>query len=355
MVKAKSAYWQNIVDAAQNHPEVEGIETLPFFTLAPMEAVTDTVFRRVVAKAAAPEAFYTEFTNARSMSHPKAKFTIQGRLQFVPEEHSIPIAQLWGDRPIDFDLGVKDLKERGFEAVDINMGCPDSTVIKNGGGSDLIRNPEKAAELIAAAKLAGLPVSVKTRLGFNKLDTFREWLPFLLKQDVQVLTVHLRTRKEMSKVPAHYEYIDEILAMRDEISPNTLIQINGDIKNRAHGLEIAKEHPGLDGIMIGRGVFEDPYTFEDTPAEHTLEESLDLLRMQLDLHDEFDKEFGPTNFQKLKRFFKIYVRGFSYASDLRVALMDTKTTDDAREILAEFNEQWQARLAAEYAAENEAT
>lgn len=344
MVQPKSAFWQGVVDAAQQHPQVDGLEKLPFFTLSPMEAVTDTVFRRVVAKAATPDAFYTEFTNARSISHPKAKFTVQGRLFFVPEEQT-PIAQLWGDRPIDFELGVADCKQRGFEAVDINMGCPDSTVIKNGGGSGLIKEPERAAELIAAAKTGGLPISVKTRLGFNKIDTFREWIPFLLRQDIQVLTIHLRTRKEMSKVPAHFELIDEILAMRDEIAPDTLIQINGDIKDRAQGLELAKEHPGLDGIMIGRGIFESPFTFEDTPVEHTLDDSLNLLRMQLDLHDEFDAEFGPTNFQKLKRFFKIYVRGFSYASDLRVALMETKNSDEVRSILDEFDQQWAAKQA----------
>ncbi|QOD86089.1 tRNA-dihydrouridine synthase [Weissella viridescens] len=344
MVQPKSAFWQNVVDVAQQHPQVDGLEKLPFFTLAPMEAVTDTVFRRVVAKAAAPDAFYTEFTNARSISHPKAKFTVQGRLSFDPSEQ-IPVAQLWGDRPIDFELGVADVKNRGFEAVDINMGCPDSTVIKNGAGSGLIKEPDKAAELIAASKTGGLPISVKTRLGFNKLDTFREWIPFLLRQDIQVLTIHLRTRKEMSKVPAHFELIDEILQMRDEIAPDTLIQINGDIKDRAQGLEIAKEHPGLDGIMIGRGIFESPFAFEDTATEHTLDDSLDLLRYQLDLHDEFEAEFGPTNFQKLKRFFKIYVRGFSYASDLRVALMETKTTDEVRNILDEFDQQWAAKQA----------
>ncbi len=343
MTKAKSAYWQHIIDAAQKHPQVAGLDQLPFFTLAPMEAVTDTVFRRVVAAAAAPEAFYTEFTNARSISHPKAKFTVQGRLCFVPEEASIPIAQLWGDRPIDFELGSIDLKERGFEALDINMGCPDSTVIKNGGGSDLIRHPEKVPALIAAAKTAGLPVSVKTRLGFNRVETYKEWLPLLLEQDIEVLTIHLRSRKEMSKVPAHFEYIDDILKMRDAIAPHTLIQINGDIKDRAQGLALAKAHPGLDGIMIGRGIFENPYAFSDTPTEHTLTDSLNLLRMQLDLHDDFVTNFWPSNFQKLKRFFKIYVRNFSYASDLRIALMDTNSTDDARQILDTFDQQWQAK------------
>ncbi len=339
MIKAKSQYWQNIIDQAQ----IPGQDKVPFFTLAPMEAVTDTVFRRVVEQAAGPDAYYTEFTNARSVAHPKAKFSVQGRLA-VAENERMPIAQIWGDRPQDFVSSINDLKKRGYQAVDLNMGCPDGTVIKNGGGSDLIRNPETAAAVIAAAKEPGLPISVKTRLGFNHLDTYKTWLPFLLEQDIQVLTVHLRTRKEMSKVPAHFELIDEILAMRDEISPNTLIQFNGDIKNRAEGLALAQAHPGIDGLMIGRGIFESPWAFEKEPVDHTLEDSLVLLNLQLDLHDEVTKLYGPRHFQKLKRFFKIYVRSFSYASDLRMALMETNTTDEVRQVLAEFDQQYKEHI-----------
>ncbi|MDR3189759.1 MAG: tRNA-dihydrouridine synthase [Lactobacillaceae bacterium] len=341
MRQAKSAFWQNIVDTATQNANGEPV---PFFSLAPMEAVTDTVFRRVVLKAAQPDLFYTEFVNARSVAHPKAKFSIQGRLA-ISEDEPMPIAQIWGNRPEDFTSSINELKGRGFQAIDLNMGCPDGTVIKNHGGSDLILNPGSAAEVIAAAKATGLPISVKTRLGFNNLDTYKSWLPFLLKQDIQVLTVHLRTRKEMSKAPAHFELIDEIVKMRDEISPNTLLQINGDIKDRAAGLQLAKEHPGIDGIMIGRGIFGNPYCFELEPTEHTLDENLALLETQLNLFDEFTEKFGPMHFQKLKRFFKIYVRNFSYASDLRIALMDTKSTNEVREILATFNAEWQAHQA----------
>ena len=329
MVQVKSPYWQKVVDDAQKHPDVPGLETIPFFTMAPMEAVTDSVFRRVVAAAGGPDVYFTEFTNARSITHPKAKFTVQGRLH-VDKSEKMPVAQLWGDRAIDFEAACFDLKERGYEAVDINMGCPAATVVKNGGGSDLIRHFDKAEEIIAAAKKAGLAVSVKTRLGFNQIDTFEEWIPFILKQDVPLLTVHMRTRKEMSKVPAHFEYIDRLIQLRDEIAPNTLLQINGDIKDRTEGLELVRQHPGVNGIMIGRGIFENPFAFEITPKEHTLDETLTLLRMQLDLYDQFTAEFGPMHFQKLKRFFKIYVRHFSYASDLRVALMDTTNTTQVR-------------------------
>ncbi|GMA69175.1 tRNA-dihydrouridine synthase [Leuconostoc litchii] len=324
----QNTFWDEVVEKVQaNHKT-----TQPFFSMAPMEAVTDTIFRRVVAKASAPDIYYTEFTNASSMVHPKARFSVQGRLAVAKEEEQ-PVAQIWGSRPNEIAGAIKILSEMGYRAVDINMGCPDGTVIKNSSGSDLIRHPELAEEIIIAAQTGNLPVSVKTRLGFYKPEEFREWLPIVLRHNVAVLTVHLRSRKEMSKAPAHYEFIDEILAMRDEIAPNTLIQINGDIKTRVEGLKLAQEHPGIDGIMIGRGIFENPYAFEEQPNQHTLEESIALLKLQLDLFDEVSEDGTKKHFEALKRYFKIYLRGFAHASSLRQMLMDTHTTAEVREIL----------------------
>ncbi|MFT8702405.1 MAG: tRNA-dihydrouridine synthase family protein [Oenococcus oeni] len=323
-----SEFWKSIKDASQKKGE-------PFFSLAPMEAVTDSVFRRVVFKAAPPDLFYTEFTNAISVTHPKAKFSVMGRL-YVKKDEQRPIVQLWGNHASDFSKAALSVKNQGFKAIDINMGCPDSTVVKNGGGSDLIRHQTAAAEVIQASKEAGLPISAKTRLGFSKIDEMYDWLPWLLKQDLQVLTVHLRTRKEMSKVPAHFELIDEIIKMRDQIAPETLLQINGDIKNRSEGIKLAKKHPGIDGIMIGRGVFENPYCFETKATTHSLNDSLDLFEMQLDLYDQYVQEVGPKRFETLRRFFKIYIRGIRDAAKYRDLLINTHSTDEARKIIDEL-------------------
>lgn len=323
-------FWDEVVANAQK--DHDSSEKRPFFSLAPMEAVTDTIFRRVVEKAGAPDVYFTEFTNASSMIHPKAKFSVQGRLA-VAENETQPVAQIWGSRPEDIAGAAKLLPDMGYRAVDLNMGCPDPTVVKNGAGSDLIRHQDLAAQLVSAAKESGLPVSVKTRLGFYDPMEFRDWLPVILQQDVAVLTVHLRSRKEMSKAPAHFELIDEIVAMRDAIAPNTLLQINGDIKSRAEGEALAKAHPGVDGIMIGRGIFENPYAFEESPRQHTLEESIALLKLQLDLFDEVNATVTPKHFEALKRYFKIYLRGFAHASALRQMLMETHATDEVREVL----------------------
>jgi tRNA-dihydrouridine synthase len=304
----------------------------PFFILAPMEAVTDVVFRHVVAKAGRPDIFFTEFTNTASFCSPKGAHSTRGRLAFTEDEHPM-VAQIWGKNPEHFRQMAHGMKERGFKGIDINMGCPDKSVVGGGSGSGLIRTPELAAEIIAATKEAGLPVSVKTRLGDVRIDEWRDWLTHILKQDVVNLTIHLRTRKEMSKVDAHYELIPEIKALRDEIAPNTLLTINGDIRDREHGLELYEKY-GIDGIMIGRGIFHDPFAFAKNAPERTREQLLELLNYQLDLFDKYNEELEPRKFDPLKRYFKIYVRDFPGASELREKLMHTKTTAQVRELLS---------------------
>lgn len=303
----------------------------PFFILAPMEAVTDVVFRHVVETAGGPDVYFTEFTNAASYFSEKGRDSTKGRLAFTEDEQPI-VAQIWGTNPEHFGFMAKGMKELGFAGVDINMGCPAKDVVKTGGGSGMIRNPENAAAVIAAAKESGLPVSVKTRLGDVKLDEFKEWLTHILKQDIVNLTIHLRTRKEMSKVPAHYELISEVKKIRDEIAPQTLLTINGDIRDREHGLELVEKY-GIDGVMIGRGIFTNPYAFSKEVREYSREELLGLLEQQLDLFDKYSKELEPRKFDPLKRFFKIYVRDFEGASELRDTLMHTKSTDEVRALL----------------------
>ena len=304
----------------------------PFFILAPMEAVTDVVFRHVVEAAGGPDVYFTEFTNAASYFSEKGRPSTRGRLAFTEDEQPM-VAQIWGNNPEYFEFMSKGLAEQGFAGIDINMGCPAKDVVKTGAGSGLIRTPELAAELIAAAKKSGLPISVKTRLGDVRTDEWTDWLTHILKQDVVNLTIHLRTRKEMSKVPAHFDMIHDIKKLRDEIAPQTMLTINGDIRDREHGLELVNEY-GVDGVMIGRGIFSDPYAFAKEKREHTREELLGLLSMQLDLFDKYSEELEPRKFDPLKRFFKIYVRNFEGASELREKMMHTKTTSEVRELIA---------------------
>lgn len=336
MTKMKS-FWNNL-------PQ-------PFFALAPMEAVTDVVFRHVVQRAGAPDIFFTEFANATGWVHAGDK-AIAGRLFKTDDEHPL-VAQIWGGEPGDMEQFAAHCARLGFDGIDINMGCPAKSAIKSGGAA-LIRRPDVAIAAIHAAKTAGLPVSVKTRLGYTYVNEWREWLRTLLEQDIVNLTIHLRTKKEMSKAPAHYELIGDIVMLRDTVAPHTLLTINGDIRDREHGLALASEHSGVNGIMIGRGVFANPFCFaaNDTGCLHSqnnLEQNetistnndsavvrctelFNLLNYHLDLFDRYQPQTGRP-FETLKRFFKIYVKGFDGAKELRDQLMHATSTDEARNFI----------------------
>lgn len=305
----------------------------PFFILAPMEDVTDIVFRHVVSEAARPDVFFTEFTNTESFCHPEGIHSVRGRLTFSEDEQPM-VAHIWGDKPEQFKEMSFGLADMGFKGIDLNMGCPVANVAKKGKGSGLILRPERAAEIIQAAKAGGLPVSVKTRLGYYNIEEWKEWLRHVFKQDIANLSIHLRTRKEMSKVDAHWELIEAIKEMRDEVAPQTLLTINGDIPDRQKGMELATKY-GIDGVMIGRGIFHNPFAFEKEPREHTSKELLDLFRLHLELFEKYSNK-ETQQFKSLRRFFKIYVRGIRGASELRHQLMSTETVDEARALLDDF-------------------
>ena len=300
-----------------------------FTILAPMEGVTDIAFRQVIAKAARPEIFYTEFTNVNSYSSEKGRHNALERFRYESDEQPI-VAQIWGTKPEMIAETADALKELGYKAIDLNMGCPDRHVVATGGGSGLIRTPELAKEGIRAAKTAGLPVSVKTRLGYSRVDEWRGWLTNILEEKPAALTAHLRTKKEMSKVEAHSELVPEILALKNELSPETKLIINGDIKNRQDGQKYINQ--GVDGIMIGRGVFANPFCFEKEPKEHTREELFGLMSYHLDLYE----KYNLSPYDPLKHFYKIYINNFPGASDIRARFMETKSIPEARKLLEEI-------------------
>lgn len=298
-----------------------------------MEGATDTVFRQIISECAPPDVYFTEFTNTDGILSKGAEHVGQ-RLVFSKKEKPI-IAQIWGTNPDSFFKASKLISKMGFDGIDINMGCPEKSIVKRGSCSGLIKTPELASEIIKATKKGAgkLPVSVKTRLGFSSIQM--EWIEFLLNQELDALTIHLRTRKEMSKVPAHYELLTEIVEMRNRIAPQTLLIANGDIENRLEGENLVKKYK-VDGIMIGRGVFHDPYAFSKEKSLHRLsqKDKIKLLQKHLDLFEKTWK--GKKSYPPLKRYFKIYINGFEGASDLREKLMETNSIEEARKVLAEI-------------------
>lgn len=304
----------------------------PIFALAPMEDVTDTVFRQVVGRYAPPDIYFTEFTSTEALLSSKGKDSAMQRLRFNSSERPL-IAQIWGTDPRHFAESARIIMSLGFDGIDINMGCPVKDIVKTGACSALINNPKLAGELIKSLQEStDLPISVKTRLGTNRIIT-EEWIGFLLEQDLACLTVHGRTAKEMSKPPVHWEEIAKAVTLKNRISPQTVLLGNGDILSYADGLTKIEDY-ALDGVMIGRGIFQDLFVFDRDKDFRalTLTEKLEIMRFHIEL---FDKTWGESkNYNILKKFYKIYVNGFPGASDTRVRFMETKSSEEALDLLS---------------------
>jgi tRNA-dihydrouridine synthase len=310
----------------------------PFFVLAPMDDVTDSVFRRMVASCAAPDLFYTEFVNVDGLQSP-GRPKLAKKIKVVADEERPIVAQLWGKNPENFRKTAAELVAMGFAGIDLNMGCPAKSEVSNGTCSALINDRPLAHEIIEATKAgvregeiaaglepASVAFSIKTRLGFNVIDL--TWHEFLLQHDIDMLVVHGRTRKEMSKVPAHWDEIANVRQLRDDMKLNTLIVGNGDVENRDHGSQLAQQY-GLDGIMIGRGLFHDPYAFAAPSPWPDLGriERLELFERHIKLFAQTWQE-GERPMITLNKFCKIYVNGFDGAKELREQLMNAISTDE---------------------------
>jgi tRNA-dihydrouridine synthase len=299
-----------------------------------MDDVTDTVFRQVVASTATPDLFFTEFVNVDGLQSP-GREKLLPKLQFTEKERSI-IAQVWGKSPDNYYKTALDIVEMGYDGLDINMGCPDKAVQKNGCCVALIDNRPLAVEIIQAsregleqgAKKFGrsLPLSVKTRLGRREIDF--SWHELLLQQKLNMLTIHGRTASEMSKVPVHWDAVDRIRELRDSLAPDTLIVGNGDVLSRTEGLELAKRYK-LDGIMIGRGVFHDPYVFaEASPFEGmTKQQKIALYRKHVQLFADTWKN-NERKIYTLNKFCKVYINGFNGAKELREQFMTARSANE---------------------------
>ncbi|MBC7707594.1 tRNA-dihydrouridine synthase, partial [Polaromonas sp.] len=316
----------------------------PFFVLAPMDDVTDTVFRRVIADCAAPDLYFTEFVNVDGLQSPGRPKLLK-KLRFTETERPL-IVQIWGKNPENFQKTAEQIADGSlahelglpdginFAGIDLNMGCPEKNVVKNGTCSALINDPELAVAMIQATQAGSagrLPVSVKTRLGFNDIN--HEWHSTLLQQKLSMLSIHGRTRAEMSKVPANWSAIGEVRKLRNSLSPQTLIVGNGDVMSRAQGEALAVEH-GLDGIMVGRGIFQDPYLFAANSPWLELEraERIALYKYHVELFvATWHNNERPIH--TLNKFCKIYINHFDGAKELREQLMNAGSVDDLLNIM----------------------
>lgn len=317
----------------------------PFFCLAPMSDVTDIAFRTILAKYSKNRdnkdriVFWTEFVAADGLCNKLAKKKLSHILEFSNAERPI-VAQVFGANPENMKKACQYIASLGFDGIDINMGCPDKSVVAQGAGSALIRTPELARKIIQAAhegiKAAGqnISVSVKTRIGFNKED-IDNWIPELLKEDISALTIHLRTTKEISLVPANWEHIKKIKELVKKSGKEILLIGNGDIKDIKDAESKALEY-GCDGVMIGRGIFGNPWFFLLKEPDISLEEKLKVLIEHTHLFEKKLSKPKHKSFSVMKKHFKAYVNGFDGAKELRTKLMETENAKQVEKIINDF-------------------
>lgn len=315
-----------------------------FYALAPMEDVTDTVFRELVLSVSHPgnlSVLFTEFVSVDGLCHPKGREAVVHRLrinnsekQQLNQHKSKLVAQIWGANPEKYFEASRYIADTfEFDGIDINMGCPVAKIVKQGACSALIGQYELVNEIIQAVREgSGLPVSVKTRTGIREHQT-EEWISHLLKNGVSAITLHARTQRMMSEKPAEWEQIKLAVEVRNRLNPEVKVMGNGDVESLEHGSALMKL-TGADGAMVGRGIFNNPWFFAGENIDRSVEEKLQLLESHI---SGFSATWGTTrNFSLLKRFFKIYIHGFEGAAALRGQLMEARNYSEALESLTQF-------------------
>ena len=310
----------------------------PIFVLAPMADVTDVAFRRVIAKYGKPDVIWTEFVSADglALAPESGKKKLLKSLEYSEAERPI-VAQFFTSSPEHMKEAARQARELGFDGVDINMGCPDRSVEKQGAGASLMKNVLLARKLVRAAKegAGALPVSVKTRTGYSRPE-LENWLPEILEEEVAVVTIHARSRKEMSKVPAQWEFVRRAVEIRDASGKETLIFGNGDVKNLAEAKKRVDE-TGCDGVMLGRAIFGNPFLF----SEKKCPEGIEGLKLRLEILVEHARLFeellvGYKSFAIMKKHFKAYVGNFGGANELRAKLMGTNNASEVEAAVNDF-------------------
>lgn len=331
----------------------------PFYCLAPMSDVTDIAFRRILAKYGKNRenknsiVFWTEFVAADGLCNKLAKKKLSHILKYSESERPI-VAQVFGANPDNMEQACRYIASLGFDGIDINMGCPDRSVVAQGAGSGLIKTPQLARKIIQAAHRgiessgSNIPLSIKTRVGFNR-EEIDSWIGELLKEDFSALTIHLRTSKELSLVPANWGYIKKIKELIKKSGKDVLLIGNGDVKDLKDAEEKAQEYD-CDGVMIGRGVFGNPWFFsrensqrgslsEDFISKTPFENTEEKLKVLIEHTQIFEKELlkpKHKNFAVMKKHFKAYVNDFPGAKELRIKLMETNNSKEVEKIIKDF-------------------
>ncbi len=338
----------------------------PIIGLSPMDGVSDAPFRFITAKYGKPSLLITEFTNVEAINHAG----IKALSAFIYNEIERPIvAQIYGINPKAFYKTAIIVCELGFDGIDINMGCPSKAVSGNGAGAGLIKTPDLAREIIKTCKQAVedwsngktleeldldplifqyiqelkkekniiterkiLPISVKTRIGYDQIVTL-DWIKNLLEEEPANITLHGRTLKQMYTGLANWNEIAKAAELIHQSGLKTTILGNGDVKSLEIAYENIKNY-GVDGVLIGRGSYGEPWIFR---GEHkSLKQKLEVA---LEHAKAYEKIFGigEKSFAPMKKHLGWYCTDFPNAKELRMQLIRCNSADEVENIIKNIN------------------
>lgn len=308
----------------------------PIVALAPMEGYTDSAFRQIVKSVAPETVVFTEFSSADAIKY-KSKKTL-AKIGFTPAEQPL-IVQIFGNKSESFAKAVKIIEATGVAGIDINMGCPAAKVISSEHGSALIKAPHLAAELVATIREnTNVPVSVKTRLGYESadLDHFFSFCQDLINAGATCLTIHGRTTKQKFSGMSNWDPIYELKRRQ----PNTTIIGCGDITSADQALEKIKN---LDGVMVGRATFGNPWimgeieaAFNNTTYQRpqTFIEKIPLILKHCELNVETKGE--RVGMLQIRKHLAVYIREIDNASKYRQQLVRVESMDEVKRIFDEI-------------------
>ncbi|MFA6024295.1 MAG: tRNA dihydrouridine synthase DusB [Candidatus Gracilibacteria bacterium] len=320
----------------------------PILALAPMAGYTDTAYRQLIKGIEPRVICFTEFTSADGIVY-DSKMTLK-QLDFNPNEERPLVAQIFGKKPAHFAEAAKRIEAMGIDAIDINMGCPAKKVVSSDHGSALLKNPCRAAELVeAVAKATKLPVSVKTRVGADKVDLpwFVQFCKDMESAGAQLLSIHGRTAKQMYTGRADWT---PIYAVKQAVGIPVIG--NGDIRSAADALAqltASGDSPyagiTLDGVMVGRGTMGNPWLMAEIAAAlyggtytppSSFEDKVPTYLRHAELCVESKGE--ERGMKEMRKHFVQLLRGFEGASEYRSQVVQISTLEEARSILNEIVE-----------------
>jgi tRNA-dihydrouridine synthase len=353
----------------------------PVIGLSPMDGVTDSVFRLMTARQGKPDVIFTEFTHVHDVCR-GPEFLLDS-LHYHEAERPI-VAQLYGKDPDLFYQAAHVVCELGFDALDINMGCPSRNVASSGSGAGLIRTPDLAQAIIRAARQgiadwtaghtlettglkaaridmvnrlnalrnhapaavrSAIPLSVKTRLGYDEVIVER-WIEHLLLESPAVISLHGRTLQQMYKGEADWSAIGR--AARLVRGTGTLLFGNGDVQSLSELVRRVRE-TGVDGVLVGRAALGAPWFFQGKeearhyaklpePWEPDLRTLSLTARFEILLAHarQFEAQWGPQQFRRMRKHLGWYCKGFPHAATLRARMFHVSSVADVEAVLADY-------------------